>query len=87
MAKKALIETASKSPRQKAPAPETDADDDAWETASGDSVEFDETWLTVGAKENERSRIQRQMKARRELERRKDEKRLRELVEDWAFDE
>jgi hypothetical protein len=85
MAKKALIETASKSPRQKAP--EADADDDAWETASGDSVEFDETWLTVGAKENERSRIQRQMKARRELERRKDEKRLRELVEDWAFDE
>jgi len=87
MAKKALIETTGKSPRQKAPAPEADADDDEWETASGDSVEFDENWLTVAAKENERSRIQRQMKARRELERRKDEKRLRELVDDWAFDE
>jgi hypothetical protein len=86
MAKKALIERTSKSPRQKATASETDADDE-WETATVDSVEFDESWLAVAAKENERSRIQRQMKARRELERRNDEKRLRQLVEDWPFDE
>jgi len=86
MAKKALTESTSKSPRQKASAPETDADDE-WETATVDSVEFDESWLAVAAKENERSRIQRQMKARRELERRNDEKRLRQLVEDWPFDE
>jgi hypothetical protein len=86
MAKKALIESTSKSPRQKATTPESDADDE-WETATVDSVEFDERWLAVAAKENERSRIQRQMKARRELERRNDEKRLRQLVEDWPFDE
>ena len=83
MAKKP-IQSTSKSPRQKAT--ETDADDE-WETATVDSVEFDESWLAVAAKENERSRIQRQMKARRELERRNDEKRLRPLVEDWPFDE
>ena len=50
-----------------------------------DAREFDERWLAIATKEKERSRIQRQMQARRELERRQEEKRLREMVDDWPF--
>jgi hypothetical protein len=59
---------------------------DNWEDSS-DNAEYDERWLNVTAREKERSRIQRQMKARRELERLRDEKRLQQLVSDWPFED
>jgi hypothetical protein len=51
------------------------------------SQDLDEHWLTTTLGEKERSRIRRQMKARLELERRMDEKRLKELVDDWCFED
>ncbi len=63
----------------------SDTGDDSWEADTGDNTDFDERWFTLAARDKEKTRIQRQMKARRELERRRDEKRLRELVEDWPF--
>jgi hypothetical protein len=87
MASKAQTAAAGKTTRSKPANTETvsDANDDSWDVEPADSVEFDERWLTLSAKDKERSRIQRQMKARRELERRRDEKRLQQLVEDWPF--
>jgi len=56
-----------------------------------DDMDFDpileDQWLTESFKGKQRSRILRQMRARRELERRQDEKRLRALVDDWCFEE
>lgn len=66
---------------------EADATDpvaDSWDDGSGSS-EYEEHWLNMASKERERSRIQRQMQARRELERRRDEKRLQQMVADWPF--
>jgi hypothetical protein len=57
--------------------------DDDW----NDAGEFDERWLSASPRDKERSRIQRQMRARRELERLRDEKHLRQMVADWPFDE
>lgn len=55
---------------------------DGWESSGEDFV-----WLENALKDKERSRIQRQMKARRELERRQDEKQLRALIDDeWLMD-
>ena len=54
---------------------------------SSDHADYDERWLNVATREKERSRIQRQMKARRELERLRDEKRLQQLVSDWPFED
>ena len=50
-------------------------------------VGLDDQWLMESFKGKSRSRILRQMRARRELERRQDEKRLRALVDDWCFDD
>ena len=60
-----------------------DADD--WEGEPGDGLETGFEWLEVTAREKDTSRMRRQMEARRELERRLEDKRLRDLVEDWAF--
>lgn len=63
-----------------------DAADESWED-NHDSSDYEERWLNMAARDKERSRIQRQMKARRELERLRDEKRLRQLVADWPFED
>lgn len=60
---------------------------DSWDSDSGDSQDYDESWLALASREKERSRIQRQMQARRELERRREEKCLREQVEDWLLED
>jgi len=49
--------------------------------------DMDALWFTAPLEENDRSRVQRQMRARRELERRLDEKHLKELVDDWQYDD
>jgi hypothetical protein len=59
--------------------------EDDWDSEPGDSLETGLEWLEVTAREKDTSRIRRQMEARRELERRLEDKRLRDLVEDWAF--
>jgi hypothetical protein len=59
--------------------------DDDWDGELGDSGETGVEWLEMTAREKDTSRIRRQMEARRALERRLEEKRLRDLVEDWAF--
>ena len=59
--------------------------EDDWDGEPGDSLETGLEWLEVTAREKDTSRIRRQMEARRELERRLEDKRLRDLVEDWAF--
>jgi len=58
---------------------------DLWEGELSDSAEPGVEWLEMTAREKDNSRIRRQMEARRELERRLEDKRLRDLVEDWAF--
>jgi hypothetical protein len=60
--------------------------DDDWDAETDDTSETGVEWLETHAREKETSRIRRQMEARRELERRLEEKRLRDLVEDWAFE-
>jgi len=89
MARRARVDATGSSLRKKTAQADAASDtDEEWEADTADSLDFgEERWLTAAAKEKERSRIQRQMKARRELERRRDEKRLRELVADWPFDE
>jgi hypothetical protein len=59
--------------------------EDDWDGQLGDSGETGVEWLEITAREKDSSRIRRQMEARRELERRLEDKRLRDLVEDWAF--
>jgi len=80
-----------KQKRKSAPADavyDDDASQDDLDSETADIVYLGDQWLAATEKEKERSRIQRQMKARRELERRQDEKRLRELVDDdWFFGE
>lgn len=86
------VQTTARAPRaRKAPASATGkagspvgADDD-WDGELADSPEGEMEWLELAAREKETSRIRRQMEARRELEKRLEEKRLRDLVEDWAF--
>lgn len=63
------------------------ATDDFLESDPSNDQDRDDYWLSTSLKEKDRSRIQRQMKARRELERRQEEKRLKELVEDWYLDD
>ncbi|MEJ2576475.1 MAG: hypothetical protein P8106_07250 [Gammaproteobacteria bacterium] len=60
----------------------TDWDSDADSNTDCAPVE----WMDLAARDKETSRIRRQMEARRKLEKRLEEKRLRDLVEDWAFD-
>ena len=59
--------------------------EDDWDGELGDSAEPGFAWPEMTAREKDHSRIRRQMEARRELERRLEDKRLRDLVEDWAF--
>ena len=66
---------------------EAESDDDFY-SASTDYPYLDYQLLDVTLKDKERSRIQRQMKARRELERRRDEKHLKALIDDeWLLDQ
>ena len=58
---------------------------DDWDGELSDGAEPGVEWLEMTAREKDSSRIRRQMEARRELERRLEDKRLRDLVEDWAF--
>lgn len=60
-------------------------DDNNWDDDAEDRAEAGAEWLEMASREKETSRIRRQMEARRELERRMEEKHLRSLVEDWAF--
>lgn len=85
MAKKTAVEnTGNKTGKQHV---EDESVSESSEESWDDSSEFDERWLNATARDKERSRIQRQMKARRELERLSDEKRLRQLVADWPFED
>jgi len=59
--------------------------EDDWDGELSDSAEPGVEWLEMTAREKDNSRIRRQMEARRELERRLEDKRLRDLVEDWAL--
>jgi hypothetical protein len=88
---KKTMQTTASGPRGRKPhapaaktSPLTNHEDD-WDGELSDSPEADVAWLEIAAREKETSRIRRQMEARRELERRLEEKRLRDLVEDWAF--
>jgi hypothetical protein len=65
-------------------ASDVNAQDD-WDGELVEGPDADVAWLELAVREKETSRIRRQMEARRELERRMEEKRLRDLVEDWAF--
>jgi hypothetical protein len=87
MTSKAQVASAGKTARNKPAdtAAVSDPNDDGWDVEMADNMDFEERWLALSAKDKERSRIQRQMKARRELERRRDEKRLQQQVEDWPF--
>ncbi len=49
--------------------------------------DYDDGWLAAVSREKESSRIQRQMRARRELERLREEKTLRQQMADWPFDD
>lgn len=61
--------------------------DDDVDFDTGEKASEDFRWLENALKDKERSRIQRQMKARRELERRQDEKRLKaQIDEDWLME-
>jgi hypothetical protein len=65
---------------------DTVGDDDV-DSDTRENPDEDFRWLESTLKDKERSRIQRQMKARRELERRRDEKHLRALIDDdWLMD-
>ena len=59
--------------------------EDDWDGELSDGAEPGVEWLEMTVREKDSSRIRRQMEARRELERRLEDKRLRDLVEDWAF--
>jgi len=74
----------TKSSQAKALAMQTE---DAPETYAREDQDYNEHWLTSTLGEKERSRVRRQMKARMELERRMEEKRLNKLVDDWCFDD
>jgi len=82
MAKKTQRQLGKKSARA-----DSVSDDNNLDSDTDDDLDFGELWLADTLKSRDRSRIQRQMKARRELERRQDEKRLKNLVDDWYFDE
>jgi hypothetical protein len=61
--------------------------DDGFDSDGQENSDVDFRWLENTLKDKERSKIQRQMKARRELERRRDEKHLRALIDDdWLMD-
>ncbi len=64
-------------------------DDDALPASVDESwdEDYDDGWLASVSREKESSRIQRQMRARRELERLRDEKHLRQQMADWPFDD
>jgi hypothetical protein len=61
--------------------------DDSWDSDTTDYIDLSDHWLAVESRDKEKSRIKRQMKARRELERLQDEKRLRKLVDSWSYDD
>jgi len=62
--------------------------DDNFYLATTDYPGLDYQLLDVTLKDKEKSRIQRQMKARRELDRRQDEKYLKALIDDeWLLDQ
>lgn len=88
MAKKTVIENSGRKTGKSRPEADDAADpgDDNW-ADNGDAGEYDERWLHITAREKEKSRIQRQMKARRELERLRDEKQLQLQVADWSFED
>jgi len=78
----------SKKPQTVAPntsSADTDSDDD-WATGDIDTQEPAYEWLETSTKEKDASRIRRQMEARRNLEIHMEAKRLKSLIEDWAFD-
>jgi len=61
---------------------------DRFYSATTDCSSPDYQLLDATLKDKERSRIQHQMKARRELERRRDEKHLKALIDDeWLLDQ
>jgi hypothetical protein len=65
---------------------EAESDDDFY-SATTDCSSLDYQLLDFTLIDKQRSRIQRQMKARRELERRKDEENLKALINDeWLLD-
>ena len=61
--------------------------DDNFDSDRRENPDEDFRWLENALKDKERSKNQRQMNARRELERRRDEKHLRALIDDdWLMD-
>ena len=64
------------------------ASDDSFDSDTADNPDLDyQLWDSV-LKDKDRSRIRRQMKARRELERRQDEKYLKAMIDDeWFSDQ
>lgn len=78
---------AKKTVRKKQPSREQTRDDD-FDPDADDMLDPDYLLMESTLKDRERSRIQRQMKARRELERRRDEERLKALIDDiWQVDD
>jgi len=59
--------------------------DDSFDSDAADNLDLDYQFLDTILKGKERSRIRRRMKARRELERRQDEKVLKTLIDDEWF--
>ena len=61
--------------------------DESWDSDTVDYTDMDDHWMAVQSRDKDKSRIKRQMTARRELERLQDEKRLRKLVDSWSYDD
>ena len=82
-----MVNMARKKQSKRSKQAETESDDDFY-SASTDYPYRDYQLLDATLKDKERSRIQHQMKARRELERRRDEKHLKALIDDeWLLDQ
>jgi hypothetical protein len=78
---------AKKTARKKQPSREQTRDDD-FDPDTDDMLDPDYLLMESTLKDRERSKIQRQMKARRELERRRDEQQLKALINDiWQVDD
>ena len=82
-----MVNMARKKQSKRSKQAETESDDDFY-SASTDYPYLDYQLLDATLKDKERSQIQRQMKARREVERRRDEKHLKALIDDeWLLDQ
>jgi len=81
-----VVSMAKRKQSKKIKQAETESDDSFYSDTAG-NPDLDYQFLDTNLKDKKRSRIRRRMKARRELERRQDEKNLKTLIDDeWLLD-